>query len=93
MFTDINSQIEKAQETVSSAIIGTNASGLGLSDLLAMAPAILLALLIFAFLVFITEGEILEPAIEEGLGWLFRKAREAKGQIWEGAKDPDGNSL
>jgi len=72
---------------------GTRSTSLDLSDVLAMAPALLLALLIFAFLVFITDGDILGLAFEEGNGWLFRKARGTTGEICEGEGDPDGNSL
>jgi uncharacterized BrkB/YihY/UPF0761 family membrane protein len=80
MFAEINSQLDQAQEAVGSAIISTNASGLSFSEVLAMAPAILLALFIFALLVFITDGEILDPVLEDGLGWLFRKMRGAGGR-------------
>ena len=72
---------------------GTSSTSLDLSDVLAMAPALLLALLIFAFFLFITDGDILGLAFEEGIGWLFRKARGTTGEICEGKGGQDGNSL
>jgi hypothetical protein len=68
---DNNSQLDGIKEVFDSAVQGSQASWFNGGMILAWAAFLVIGVL----LIVLTEGEILEPVIDEGIGWVFRRVR------------------